>query len=320
MRFVKLGRSDLNVSAIGLGGFSFGTSGWMVPENVASAIIKRAMDLGINYIDTANVYSKGESENIIGNVTEDYRDDVVISTKVGGPMNPRHYGFSRKEVEYQIENSMKRLRTDYIDIYFLHTWFDHLDVEEMVSILNGLVERGKTRYYGLSNPNGHQLAEIDTTAALRGLERPQIVQNHYNAIYREDDRDAIPYCRMKSITFSPFSPIAAGFLSGKYEREKEPDSVRSREYPVMKKRYFQENDFDIMDIIREVSVEQGVSNVATSLAFLLEKDFLPVLGVSKASHLDDAEASLQTNLTKEQMERIDGAYLPHREMKGTAGY
>lgn len=320
MKFLKLGQSDLNMSAIGLGGFSFGSAGWMVGTETASKILKKALDLGIDYIDTANVYSRGESERIIGKITEGIREDIILSTKVGGPMDSMHYGFSRKEIKYQMKGSLERLKTHYVDIYFLHTWFDYLDVVEMTDILDSMVQTGETRYYGLSNVSGYQLAEIDTIANERNLERPQIVQNHYNAVYREDERDALPYCRLKSITYSPFSPLAAGFLTGKYKRNKEPYSVRAKEFPLMRERYFKENDFDILDIIEEISSEVGVKQYSVSLAYLLEKGFLPVVGISKPEHLEDVERALEINLKEEQMKRIEGKYLPHALAKGNPAY
>lgn len=316
MKFLKLGRSDLTISAVGLGGFSFGTAGWMVNADMASKILKKALDIGINYVDTANVYSKGESERIIGKITKGIRGDLILSTKVGGPMSSEHSGFSRKEIEYQIKGSLERLGTDHVDVYFLHTWFDYLNAAEMTDILNDMVETGRTTYYGLSNVSGYQLAEIDTMANERNLERPQIVQNHYNAIYREDERGSIPYCRLKSITYSPFSPLAAGFLTGKYRKNKEPDSVRSREFPVMKDRYFQDNDFDILDLIEEVSSEIGAKKSSVSLAYLLEKGFLPVVGISRPEHLEDVQAAIEINLKQEHMKMIESKYLPHKLAKG----
>lgn len=320
MKFLRLGRSDLRVSSVGLGGFSFGKAGWMVGPEVAQRVFRRAVDIGINYIDTANVYSGGESERIIGKLIEGNRDNLILSTKVGGPMDDVHMGFSRKEMEMQIRHSLDRLRTDYLDIYLLHTWFDRLDIREIAGILDGLVKDGRTMYYGLSNVSGYQVAEFDTVAAERSMERPAIVQNHYNAVYREDERDVIPYCGMKSITYSPFSPLAAGFLSGKYRRGEEPDTVRSREYRIMTKRYFHDNDFDILDEITEVSSEQGATTTAVSLAYVMSRGFLPVVGISNPDHLDDVESAISINLSKEQSERIERNYRPHDVYMGTAGY
>lgn len=320
MRYIKLGRTDLNISQIGLGGFSFGTSGWMVGAEAASVILKRARDLGINYIDTANVYSKGESESIIGKITDGTRNELIISTKFGGPMDEIHKGFSRKEAELQLSASLKRLRTHYVDIYMPHTWFEHLDAGEMVRTMNSFIERGQANYYGFSNPTSYQLVEADTIARERDLESPQVVQNHFNAVYREEERDVVPYCLSKSITFSPFSPLAAGFLTGKYQRGVEPDSVRSKEYKLMKDRYFQENDFDILDKVKEIGRDIDASPASVSLSFLLEKGFLPIVGISNPDHLEDVRRSLEINLKKEHMDSLDKIYKPHVPMRGTAGY
>ncbi len=320
MKFIKLGNTDLNISQVGIGGMSFGSAGWMVGLDKASEIIRKAMDMGINYIDTANVYSNGESESIIGKTIEGIREDLVVSTKVGGKASDKHYGFSRKEFEYQLKQSLKRLGTNYVDIYYLHTWFDSLNPHEIIDILGNMVHDGRIRYYGLSNVAGYQLTAIDTIALERNLERPQIVQNHHNAIYREDERDVIPYSRLKSITYSPFSPLAAGFLSGKYEKGKEPDTVRAKEYAVMKKRYFGENDFEILNSVKEVAHQLDTTNSAVSLAYLLRKNFLPVVGVSNPKHLDDVERAFELNLKNEHMEKIEENYLPHVVVRGTAGY
>lgn len=320
MRYIKLGQSDLNISQIGLGGFSFGTSGWMVGTEAASVILKRALDLGINYIDTANVYSKGESESIIGKITGNARDELIISSKFGGPMDETHRGFSRKEAKLQLSGSLKRLKTDYVDIYMPHTWFEHLDAGEMVRTMNHFVESGQTHYYGLSNPTAYQLVEADTVAKERGLEQPQIVQSHFNAVYREEERDVVPYCLNKSITFSPFSPLAAGFLTGKYQRGKEPDSIRSKEYKSMKKRYFSENDFDILDAVREIGTDIDASPAAVSLAYLLQKKLLPIVGISNPDHLEDVQRSFEINLKEEHIDSIEKIYKPHVQRRGTAGY
>lgn len=320
MKYLKLGNTDLNISQIGIGGMSFGSAGWMAGRDTAEEILKRAIDLGINYIDTANKYSNGESEEIIGKATEKMRDEIIISTKLGGKIDDKHFGFSRKEFEYQIRESLNRLRTDYVDIYYTHTWFDSLNAGEIVSTFGSMIENGKIRYYGLSNVSGYQLAEIDSIAEERDQDRPQVVQNHYNAIYREEEREVIPYCRKKSITFSPFSPLAAGFLAGKYKRGEEPNSIRSREYPLMRKRYFHENDFDVLDAIIEVSQELGTNPASLSLSYLISKGFLPVVGIASVEHLREIEKALDINLRQEHIERIEEPYLPHALMKGTAGY
>jgi aryl-alcohol dehydrogenase-like predicted oxidoreductase len=320
MRYMYLGRTDLKVSQVCLGGMSFGSAGWMVNSEDAKTVLKKASDLGINYIDTANIYSTGESEKIIGEFIKDEREEFIISTKVGGKVSEKHYGFARREIEFELNLSLKRLRTDYIDIYLSHTWFDGLDTVDVLKTFSRYVEINKIGYFGLSNIKGYQLAEIDHLAEDKDLARPQIVQNHYNAIYREDEREVIPYCINKGISFSAFSPLAAGFLSGKYERGIAPKSIRSKEYSVMLDRYFKENDFDVLDDIRAIAKEQSATEYAISLAYVLQKKFIPVVGVSKKKHLDDVVTALEISLTDDQVKRIEKHYLPHRLEMGTAGY
>jgi aryl-alcohol dehydrogenase-like predicted oxidoreductase len=320
MRYMHLGRTDLEVSQVCLGGMSFGSAGWMANFEEARTILRKAFDLGINYIDTANIYSAGKSEKIIGEFIKDDREEFIISTKVGGKVSEKHHGFARREVEFELNLSLERLRTDYIDIYFTHTWFDRLDTVDVLKTFSRYVDINKIGYFGLSNIKGYQLAYIDSLAEGKDLTRPQIAQNHYNAIYREDEREVIPYCINNGISFSAFSPLAAGFLSGKYERGITPKTVRSKEYSVMLNRYFKENDFDVLDDITAIANEQSTTQYAISLAYVLQKKFIPVVGVSKEKHLDDVATALEISLTDDQVKRIEKHYLPHGLEMGTAGY
>lgn len=320
MKYVRLGRTDLKISQICLGGMSFGSAKWMVNSEDAKKILTKALDIGINYIDTANIYSAGESEKIIGEFIKDNRQEFIISSKVGGKVNEKHHGFARREIEFELNQSLMRLRSDYIDIYLAHTWFDELDTLDILKTFNRYVETNKIDYFGLSNIMGYQLAEIDHVAAERDLARPQIVQNHYNSIYREDEREVIPYCIKKRVSFSAFSPLAAGFLSGKYERGIKPETIRSKEYSVMLDRYFKENDFDVLGDIIDIANEQSTTPYAISLAYILQKNFIPVVGISKEKHLDDVSTALELSLRDEQIRRIEKHYLPHRLEMGTAGY
>ena len=320
MRYSYLGRSDLKISQVCLGGMSFGSASWMADSDHAKKILQKAADLGINYIDTANIYSAGESEKIIGEFIEGNRDEFVISTKVGGKVNDRHQGFARNEFEFEITQSLKRLKTDYIDLYFAHTWFDRLDTIDVLKAFSKYVDINEIGYFGLSNIKGYQLAEIDNTAEKNGLSRPQMVQNHYNAIYREDEREVIPYCMNKKLSFSAFSPLAAGFLSGKYERGVAPKSVRAKEYPAMVSRYFKEDEFNVLDEIMTIAKEQSVTPSAVSLAYVMKRKFIPVIGISQEKYLDDVAVALEISLTDDQVNRIEKCYLPHSLEMGTAGY
>ncbi len=320
MKYTNLSYTDIKVSIFCLGGMSFGTSSWMAGHDESIRIIKKAIDAGINFIDTANIYSSGESEKIIGEAVEGYRDDIVISTKGGGKFSEIEFGFNRKMLKRSLDESLSRLRTDYADIYMLHTISDSVDFQDTISTIRGMIDGNRIRYYGLSNFLGYQLAEFYDISDMKYGIRPVIVQNHYNAVYREDDRDVIPFCRKKHISYSPFSPMAAGFLSGKYSRNGEVNSVRSESYPVMKNRYFRSYDFDVIEAIERIAVEKGTKPSQIALAYVLKKGFIPVIGVNKIEYLDDDLGALDISLSDEDVREIEEKYVPHRVIMGTAGY
>ena len=320
MEYTKLGRTDLRVSKLCLGGMSFGKAKWMADPETSKKIIKKAIDYGINFIDTANLYSSGDSEKIIGEAITGYRNELVISTKGGGKINDFTQGFSRTVLVNEIRNSLKNLRTDYIDIYFLHTIFDSVDFRDTARTLSNFISSGKAGYVGLSNFTGYQLAEFYTIMDMQENIRPAIVQNHYNAVYREDERDVIPFCEKHGIAYSPFSPIAAGFLSGKYKKGSENETTRTKTYPVMKERYFSDADFDVLDSIEEIAKNRSINVSQLALAYVLNKGFIPVIGATKPEYLEDDIAALDIKLSKEEMELIEKRYIPHRIVKGTAGY
>ena len=320
MKYAKLGYTDLKVSRLCLGGMSFGSSKWMADPETSKKIIKKAIDYGINFIDTANIYSSVESEKIIGEAITGYRSQLVLSTKGGGKVNDFTQGFSRAILFNEMKNSLKNLRTDYIDIYFLHTIFDNVDFRDTVHTLSSFISSGKAGYIGLSNFMGYQLAEFSTIMEMQENIKPAILQNHYNAVYREDERDTIPFCEKHGIAYSPFSPIAAGFLSGKYKRGLENETVRTKTYPVMKERYFSDSDFDILESVEDIAKKKGVKVPQLALAYVLNKGFIPVIGATKPEYLEDDIAALDVKLDREEMEAIDRNYKPHKIVKGTAGY
>jgi aryl-alcohol dehydrogenase-like predicted oxidoreductase len=322
MKFTRLGWSDLRVSVLCLGGMSFGSTEWMVKGNEAEKIIKTAIDGGINFIDTANVYSTGESEKIIGTTIKNLRirDDLILCSKVGGKFNEVHQGFSRSEINYQLKGSLERLQTERLDIYTLHTWFDSLKTHSILRNLKQIVDDGKTSYIGVSNFLGYQLAEFYHAARETGTDTPVLVQNHYNAVYREDEREVIPYSSRKNIAYTPFSPLAAGFLTGKYRRGSTQDTARSRTYPAMKKRYFRSEDFDVLETVEEVARERGTKSSVISLAYVLAKGFIPVFGATKVEHVLDAIQATEISLGENDIKRIEEKYVPHPVSMGTAGY
>ena len=320
MEYINLGYTDLKVSRLCLGGMSFGSAAWMADRENSIKIIKKAIDVGINFIDTANIYSSGESEKIIGEAITGYRNELVISTKGGGKINNFVQGFSRTVLSNELKTSIKNLRTDYVDIYFLHTIFDTVDFADTAKTLSDFVSSGRVGYVGASNFAGYQLAEFYTVLNLNENIRPVIVQNHYNAVYREDERDTIAFCNKHKIAYSPFSPLAAGFLSGKYKRGENIETTRTKTYPVMKSRYFSGPDFDVLESIKELALEKGVSVSQLALAYILHKGFIPVVGATKPEYLDDDIEALKIRLSDSDIIKIEEKYVPHKIVKGTAGY
>ena len=320
MEYVNLGYTDMKVSRLCLGGMSFGGAAWMAGRENSIKIIKKAIDYGINFIDTANIYSAGESEKIIGEAITGYRNELVISTKGGGKINNFVQGFSRAVIANELRTSIKNLRTDYVDIYFLHTIFDTVDFTDTARTLSDFVSSGRVGYIGTSNFAGYQLAEFYSVLELRENIRPVIVQNHYNAVYREDERDTIPFCNKHHIAYSPFSPLAAGFLSGKYKRGENIETTRTKTYPVMKSRYFGSADFDVLESMEELALEKGISVSQLALAYILHKGFIPVIGATKPEYLDDDIEAMQTRLSNSDILKIEEKYIPHKIVKGTAGY
>ncbi|SMD30271.1 aldo/keto reductase [Picrophilus oshimae] len=320
MDYVNLGHTDLRVSRLCLGGMSFGSSEWMVRGGDADRIIKKAIDSGINFIDTANIYSNGESEIIIGNTIKDYRDDLVISTKGGGKLSDFYQGFNKRVIKREIDMSLKNLKTDYVDVYFMHTIFYSTDLNDLIKTLSELIDLNKTHYIGLSNFPGSLLGEFYAISDLVYNFRPVIVQNHYNAVYREDERDVIPFCYKHKISYSPFSPMAAGFLSGKYSRHGNNETARTRSYPVMKSRYFKDYDFDVLETMENIAEEKDVKVSQIALAYVISKNFIPVIGVTKPEYLDDDLEALEIKLSDDDIKRIEENYKPHNVINGTAGY
>ena len=318
MKYAKLGKTGIMVSRICLGMMSFGNGQeWQLEIDEAKPIVEKAIDAGINFFDTANVYSKGRSEEITGELLGDYRDDVVIATKVrfamGSGQNDK--GLNRYHIAREIENSLRRLNTDYIDLYQIHRWDPSVSVEYLMRTLNQLIDGGYVLHIGASSMYTWQLAKAQYTAELLGLEKFATMQNHYNAIYREEEREMIPFCIDQGMGIIPWSPLARGFLSGKYKPEdKEGENEkRLRSDPYLKARYFRKNDFEVLDAIKGISEEIGASVAQTALSWILHRPGItsPIVGVTKLSHLEEAIDAVDINLKQEQIRRIDEAYLPH---------
>jgi aryl-alcohol dehydrogenase (NADP+) len=321
MEFANLGRSGLKVSRICLGCMTFGSKqwrAWVIEEEEARAIIKKALELGINFFDTANMYSLGVSEEILGRALKDFanRDEVVIATKVFFPMKdlPNQGGLSRKHIFAAVDASLKRLGCDYIDLYQIHRWDNGTPIEETLAALNDLVIMGKARYLGASSMYAWQFSKALHLAEQHGWRRFISMQNHYNLIYREEEREMLPLCRDEGIGAIPWSPLARGFLAGNRKRPFEGETLRASTDDYAAKLYYAEADFAVLDRVMELAARRGVKPTQIALAWLLQKlgVIAPIIGASRIDHLEDAMASLDIKLTDEEQKFLEEPYQPHR--------
>ncbi|OLB72407.1 aldo/keto reductase [archaeon 13_2_20CM_2_52_21] len=316
MEFNRLGSTGLQVSRICLGTMSFGNSEeWMVEIDKAKPIVKRALDLGVNFFDTANVYSDGRSEEIVGELLKDHRDSVVIASKVrlSTGEGPNKEGLSRYHIIDQARKSLKRLKTDKIDLYQTHRWDYSTPIEETLVALNDLVRQGMVNYIGASSMYAWQLAKALFTSDRLGVARFISMQNHYNLCYREEEREMIPFCKDQGIALIPWSPLARGFLTGRYRRGGKADSPRYRSDKYFAERFFRPEDFDVVERAEEIAKENGVPASQIALAWLLHKGVCaPIIGATKVEHLEDAVSSLEVKLSSGDMKRLEEPYKPHR--------
>jgi len=291
---------------------SFGNSQeWNLEIEEARPIIERAVDLGINFFDTANVYSRGRSEEITGEVLADYRDDIVLATKIRFAMGDgvNDSGLNRYHMIRQMQESLDRLQTDFVDLYQIHRWDYSTDIELVMRSLNHLIDAGVTLHIGASSMYGWELMKAQATAERLGLEKFQTMQNHYNAIYREEEREVIPACIDMGMGIIPWSPLARGFLSGKYD-DVDPDSPRARSDPYLKMRYFKDNDFEVLKVLKEVAFENEITTAQMALAWLLSRPGVtsPIIGVTKMSHLEQAVETVDMIIDHDYFDRISEAY------------
>lgn len=318
MEYVKLGNTGLDVSRLCLGGMSFGNAEtvihkWVLDEDSSRAIIKRALDLGINFFDTANAYLG--SEEIIGRALRDYanRDEIVIATKVYFPTSkgPNNMGLSRKVIMSEIDKSLKKLGMDYIDLYIIHRWDENTPIEETMEALHDLVKAGKVRYIGASSMATWQFQKANYVAEKNGWTKFVSMQNHYNLLYREEEREMMEYCKSEKIGVTPYSPVASGRLT----RDWSEVTKRSEADFVAKSKYdgTAEKDRLIVEKVAEIAETLGVPRVQIALAWLLQKQpvVAPIIGATKISHIEDAIGALSIKLTPEQMNELEEYYLPH---------
>lgn len=320
MEYVNLGSAGVKVSRICLGCMSFGNdNGWKLELAEARPLVQKAVDLGINFFDTANVYSVGRSEEITGECLKGYRDDVVLATKVWGTMGkgPNDSGLSRLHIMRQVKASLRRLQTDHIDLYQIHRWDSTTPIEETLTTLNDIVRQGMARYIGASNTYAWQLMKALHTSEKLGLEKFVSIQNHYNLAYREEEREMIPLCKETGVAVIPWSPLGRGFLTGKYKRGETPKTVRyenERMYGrnLLADRYFRPEDFDIVETVVAMAREKGVSPSQIAIAWLLRKGVTaPIIGATKAQHIEEAVEALGVKLDSDDIKRLEEPYKPH---------
>jgi len=295
---------------------SFGNSEeWMVEIDKARPIIKRAVDLGVNFFDTANLYSNGRSEEIVGELLKGHRDDVVIATKVRLKVGegPNKEGLSRYHILQQVRKSLKRLQTDRIDLYQIHRWDYATTIDETLLALNDLARQGTVGYIGASSMWAWQFAKALFTSDHFGIARFVSMQNHYNLCYREEEREMIPLCRDQGIGLIPWSPLARGFLTGRYKRGKAPSTSRYKTDKYFAERFFRPEDFDVVERVEEIAKEKGVTAAQIALAWLLHKGVnAPIIGATKVEHIDEAVGSVDIQLSDVDMAKLEEPYKIHR--------
>jgi aryl-alcohol dehydrogenase-like predicted oxidoreductase len=320
MEYARLGSTGMKVSRICLGCMSYGQPGksmsWELDEEASRPYIQRALELGINFFDTADVYSKGSSEEILGRALRDFasRDEVVIATKVRFPMGegPNDQGLSRKHIMSSIDASLKRLGVDYVDLYQIHRWDYETPIEETMEALHDVVKAGKARYIGASAMFAWQFAKAQYTAELHGWTRFVSMQNHYNLIYREDERELLPFCQDKSIGVIPFSPLARGVLARKPTKDQN-DTLRYQSDVLAKSRYAQEDNLTTVERVSALADARGLPMAQVALAWMLSKPVVtaPIIGATKPHHLEDAIAAISVQLTPDEIQHLEEPYRPH---------
>jgi aryl-alcohol dehydrogenase (NADP+) len=321
MQNTRLGNTGLKVSRLCLGCMSYGGGDagrfeWTLGYEDAKKIIDKAIDYGINFFDTADVYSNGKSEEIVGKVLEGRRNDVVIATKVFSPTGtgPNEGGLGRKHVRQNLKRSLANLRTEYVDLYQIHRWDYETPVVEVLDTLTQLVRRdGTVNYIGASSMWAWQFAKALYTSDRLGLERFVSMQNHYNLAYREEEREMIPLCREEGVALIPYSPLARGFLSGRYKRGEKPGGRRYEKDDLLRSRFFKEEDFDVVERLEEVAKEKGVTPIQLALAWLLNKPGItsPIVGPTKGEQLDELVAALDLSITSDEKRRLEESYVSH---------
>jgi len=321
MDYTTLGRSGLKVSRICLGMMSYGDQSsrdWILGEEAAAPIVRRAVEAGVTYFDTADMYSNGASEQVTGRLLAKFfthREDYVLATKVYFPMGPgpNDRGLSRKHILAGIDASLRRLNCDYVDLYQIHRWDAETPIEETMEALHDVVRAGKARYIGASSMYAWQFAKAQETARANGWTPFAAMQNHYNLVYREEEREMIPLCLDQGVAVVPWSPLARGLLAGTRDRGGAHPTTRSGKDPVADAMY-DAADFDVVDAVRAAAKQRDIPPAQFALAWLLAKPGVtaPIVGATKAQHVDDAVAAVDVRLGAEEVAAVEGPYRPHR--------
>ena len=317
MIYVNLGSAGMKVSRICLGCMTYGSKRWrewVLEEEEGRPFIKRALELGINFFDTADMYSLGRSEEILGRALKDFgppRPDLVLATKIFFPMGdgPNQKGLSRKHIMEAIDASLRRLGTDYVDLYQIHRFDPETPIEETLEALTDVVKAGKARYIGASSMYAWQFARMLYTADRHGFSRFATMQNHYNLVYREEEREMIALCRSEGVGVIPWSPLARGLLAG----NRKARTLRSQADDYAHKLYTREADDRVVDCVEALAKRRGVPPAQVALAWLLHKPGVtaPIIGVTKPHHLEDAIAALALKLSDQEISELEAPYVPH---------
>ena len=321
MDTIRLGATGLKVSRICLGAMTYGSPkwrDWILDEEASRPFIKRALEAGINFFDTADIYSNGASEEVLGRALKDFggkRDQYVVATKVRGPMGPtpNEVGLSRKHIMAGIDASLKRLGMDHVDLYQIHRFDDSVPIEETIEALHDVVKAGKALYIGASSMFAWQFATYLHTADAMGKTRFVSMQNHYNLVYREEEREMLPLCEAEGIGVIPWSPLARGFLAGNRDHHGSGETARAKSDEFAKNMYFREYDFAVLDAVEKIAKSRGVTPAQVACAWILQAPGVtaPIVGATKLKHLQEAIKAVELRLTEDDIAEVERPYRPH---------
>ena len=321
MDYTTLGKTGLKVSRLCLGCMSYGSSkwrDWVLDEEESRPFFKQALDAGINFFDTADMYSNGASEEVTGRALKKLgirREEIVVATKVYNPTgeSPNERGTSKKHVRHAIDASLRRLGLDYVDLYQIHRFDATTPMEETLEALTDVINQGKALYIGASSMYAWEFARLLYLADRHGYARFVSMQNHYNLVYREEEREMNPLCREEGIGLIPWSPLARGFLAGNRRPTDRGETTRAKSDEFAHRLYYQESDFQVVDRVAQIAKKRGVNNVQVALAWILQQPGLtaPIIGATKAHHLDDAVKALELKLEPEELKALEEPYRPH---------